>query len=322
MDLRPRNYNIKEMIISPDKNGVIDHVVFNILQGVKSGIPIIPVTRTANFVFNENLKTVDRYVLADFVEYDWNWNREETHLFGVNTEMVVDKFPGDEWKKFDEWVTGNPPTIYFKRELLAKDKFENVYPIDWPCFQQSYPIQSRQEFNARPIDVFNAWGYSHEERRRFHGEVFLNAIKNNRAVIDNLSHLEREMQDHRKKWVSVFVPWHSRFPMQDILNIQGQSKISVAMPGAGAKCFKMSESPINAVMMMQDDGMKYSYDWVHGENCIMAEPGEEIETIELALRMSTLYDIYVEGHHNLQNYLLPNYIKNYIEKIIHDTTAH
>jgi hypothetical protein len=309
------------MIIIPDANNNYDHVVYRILKEVNSGdIPIVPITRTADFKFNHDLLKLGKYILVDMVEYDWNWDRKAVHYFGNNTHLFSEKFKGDEWAKFDDFVKNNHPVIYFKRELIEgkNNPYTTIYPIDWPCFHPVPAIESREEFNARPIEVFFSWGHSNEARRVLHGEIFINAAKKGYGVLDSPYTIERGLKEYKTIWATFQIPHYARLSMEQLLFIQGHSKLSISLPGAGVKCFRMAESSINSVMFMHDDGMIYSYPWIHGVNCIKSLPGKEIETIEEALRRDDLYDIYLCGVETVKRYELNTYVKNYIEPIINN----
>lgn len=305
------------MIVSPDKKGNIDGVVYSIIKNIESCIPIIPVTILSDYEFNPELNNLGKYILLDYCEYGWDWDRSETHFFGKNTERFADKFAGEEWKKFDSFVKNKPPLFYCKRELL-KDGFDkDIYPVEFPCFQASYPIVTKEEFDKRPIEVFFSWGHSHESRRILHGEIFINAAKKGYGVVDNFTHFNESIRDYEKIWASIYSPYFARIDMGTLLYIQGQSKLSVSLPGAGVKCFRHAESPINSIMVLQEDDLLWSYDWVDGVNCIkIPKGGNAIEVIEKALQRNDLYEIYLEGVKTCQKYMLDNYVENYIKKII------
>src|SRR5689334_20600178 len=143
------------MIFSPDKQNRIDGTVNKILGSINSPIPLIGITRMDNFQFNDMLLTIKgKYAIFDYCEYGANdWDRKETHLFGSNTDRFKYAFPGDQWNRFDQWVRGNPPAIYFKRELLKKDASSLVYPIEYPCWGPKFQIQGKQEFINRRIEL-------------------------------------------------------------------------------------------------------------------------------------------------------------------------
>ena len=120
------------MIISPDKNGQIDPVVYDLLKNVKSEVPLVPITRVENFVFNDDLLNLDKYVLVDFIEYGWDWDMWQTHLFGMNTYSPPfdNMFYGAEWAKFNLFICERQPILYFKRE--QKENIANRVPRTQP----------------------------------------------------------------------------------------------------------------------------------------------------------------------------------------------
>ncbi len=136
-------------------------------------------------------------------------------------------------------------------------------------------------------------------------------------VCDNLYYLNQflEKEDNPKKLVTVNVPWYARHPMQDVLQMQGLSKISISHWGAGKKCFRSAEAPLNAVMAMPVDDYAWTYDWVNCGNCLKFNVGNELDPIYTFLNVAPLYDIYVNGVENCRKYYLPNY-NNHLEKLI------
>jgi hypothetical protein len=318
------------MIISANKDGSIDGVVSAMLSDLDVSVDIVPIASYFNYEFNPELLKLGRWVLVDMCELGANdWDRTDTHLFGINSYKFR-KAQTEEWIKFDDFVRSNPPLVYLKRELLRKDVGGNVYPIEFPCFHPSYPISSREEFEARPIDMFHYWGWSNESRRTFHGNVFVNAAKKGYTVIDNFYHFEQGLKDYaesKKVWATVCVPHFARIPMEQVLYINGLSKLSVSLPGAGVKCFRSAEAPINSIMVMQKDNLAWSYPW--DETNSMQVPigntmddirglngSPEIPVIEAALKRTDLHDIYRKGIENLENYRLDNYLSKYIKPTI------
>lgn len=293
---------------------------FNVIKNVKSDIPLVLVTRKEDFVFNEELKNLDKYVLVDMCEYLWDWdlNKSGTHFFGINTNKFP-QFSGDEWAKFDEWVSDNSPKIYFKRELLAKDIREGVYPIEYPSYTLIPPIQTYSEFDNRPINVFHFWGRSSEYRVKAHADFWLHSSINGASICDNIYYIGDFLvnESNKNKWVSVCIPHYKRIDISQILSINGISKLSLSMKGCGSKCFRHSESPVNSIMVMEDEGLKFTYDWIHGENCIMYK-GDPIPAIEEALKRTDLYNIYRRGIENAQQYQIERYTKH-IESVIENS---
>jgi hypothetical protein len=314
------------MICNPHQGDGIDGSVWKIAQTINSPIPIVPVSRINNYKFNTDLYRLSDYVLLDYVEYDWNWDLEKsgTHLFGHNTNEFH-HFDTPDWRTFDQWVNENPPKIYFKRELLKTTiapSFLKVAALDYPCWLQALPpIVSKEEFNKRAIDLFWFWGRSHEERLKLHGEIWMYAAEKGYGVCDNLMYLPQFLQNESgKKMVTANIPHYCRIPIEGILGVNGMSKISAALPGAGRKTFRgTGESPVNSVVMMMEDNLAYSYEWKNNFNCLkFKEFGEELDTMEEALNNPNLYDIYVNCVKNCENYLINNYKTKYIERIINE----
>lgn len=311
------------MIVSPHIGQGIDGTAWRICEQINSKLPIVPITRIENFKFNTDLFfRITDYILVDYVEYGWDWDSAKTgtHFFGKNTKDFP-QFNTEEWAKFDEWVANNPPKIYFKRELLKKDIQPNVHPIDYPCWLNELPpIQTKEEFNARPINLFWFWGRSHEDRLRLHSDIWMYGANKGAAICDNLFYLQKFLEEEKNpnRIITVNIPHYHRMPIEAILSVNGISKISAALPGAGVKTFRgTGESPVNSIVLMKKDGMAYSYEWKNNYNCLMFDEfGSELDVMEQGLANPYLYEIYCKGVENCKNYLIKNYTTNYIEKII------
>lgn len=310
------------MIVSPDINGNMDGSVLRIAQHINSPYPIVPITRIEGFVFNPELLKLGKWILLDYSELWWNVDNVDTHLFGKNTQDFPEQFPGDEWKKFDDFVRDNPPLVYFKRELKNKDRGGNLHPIDYPCWIEPPPVQSREEYNARPIEVFYFWGRSHEERVKLHSDIWSNTSRNGASVCDNVFQYQSflSQESNPKKWVSLYMPHFSRIDIQHLLAINGQSKLSVSLFGAGRKCFRTTgESPVNSLMVMQKDETCYTYPWVHGGNCLMFAGTEvDVKVLDYFSQRDDLYEIYCAGVENVTRYKIDNYLRDYLLPIINN----
>lgn len=320
------------MIISPYLNGFVDSPVFNITKEIKTDIPIIQLTKFSDFVFDEKFYDLDKYILCDFLELGANdWTQEESLLFGINAEKFR-RIQNEEWAKFNQFVKSKSPSVYLKRELLKRDKKDNIYPIDFPALYQTPPIQTKEEFDNRGLQVFFNWGYSNEIRRATHGNIFVHATTSNIEVVDSFQNIEQTLKErngHSRTWATIFTPHFSRVDIQMVYYFQSKSKLSLSLYGAGTKCFRSTEAPLNSIMVLRDDDICWAYDWRHGINCIKipkAESFEEIrgiknqfkviETIEDALQRDDLYEIYKNGVATCDKYRLDSYINNYIQPII------
>lgn len=307
------------MIVSPDVNGDMDGSVLRIAREINSPIPIVPITRIEGFKFNPQLLELDKYILLDYSELWWNTENIDTHLFGKNTSDYPEIYKGEEWQKFDEFVKNNEPQIYFKRELLKKDATDKIMVIDYPCWTSPDKVQTKEEFDARPVKCFFYWGRSSEYRVKLHADIWLNSSKNNTAICDNLFYLNAFLNEERcpNKWVTVNIAHYSRQPIETILSVNVISKLSISIKGSGRKCFRHVESPTNSVMVMDRDDLAWAYDWVDGENCLKINNTSIDEINELTHR-NDLYDIYLKGMENIDKYRIENYINNYVNPIIKD----
>lgn len=308
------------MVISPHKGEGLDGTVWKICEQIDTKRTLVPITRIENFIFNEELLNYKDAVILDYVEYGWDWNLENsgTHLFGVNTNNFP-HFRGEEWKKFDDWVSGLKSKTYFKREMLADAYPPNVHPIDYPCWVKVPEAVSRESFNQRPLSLFNFWGRSHEARVSLHIDILEHGRTNGFQVCDNIYHLNGYLSEEKgEKWATFWQPHYMRVDIVEILKIASLSKITVAMPGAGRKTFRgTGEAPCASAMLMHKDNLLYSYKWIDGVNCIkFTKFGEEIEAIETALSDPNLYDIYVNGVKNCRNYQVDKYVSEYLLPII------
>lgn len=323
------------MIVSPDKNGQIDGTVKRILDPIQTDKVLVPITRLNDYVFNEKLYDLKEWILVDYFEYGANhWDRKETHFWGKNTEQFSYVPKTEEWEKFDKFCKDNPPTKILKRELLKKDVTDNVFPVEYPSFYIVPDPQTKEEYEKRPIEVFHFWGHSHEIRRAFHGGCFILAAQTGIGVVDNIDYIDRSIGEYKRLWVTVNTPHFARRPMEQILAINGMSKLSVSFEGAGVKCFRHAEASLNSLMVMREDNLAWGYEWIDGVNCFKAIIGDNIDFIRgvspvyhdallsfvykviLNCDNKYLHEVYVNGVNTAKKYQLDNYINNYLQPII------
>lgn len=302
-------------IIIANASGEVDSAYHSLVKYINSPVPIVMVSYSDNFIFNEELLTLKGkpFIVIDFIEMGWNYD------WGKQTEeSYYNRFKGDEWKKFHDWASSCETLLCFKRELDAETaKIDGYVPIEYPCLVDAWPIQTKEGFNARPISSFHYWGRSNEQRLILHGKTWEHASKKSFSVCDNLYYINSFLREERgEKWVTINIPHYERVDLNNLMEINNLSKISISLPGAGNKCFRHSESPVNSVMLMQKNPLVWSFKWDES-NCIIAEPGKEIEAIDEALKDEYLYDVYLEGMNNVDKYRLKNYLP-YLEKIIND----
>lgn len=306
------------MIINIDKNR-IDGPSYDLFKNVKCDLPILLLSRIEDLEFNEDILSLTgkEYICADFIENGWDWDMNETLIVGVNTEKF-NFLIGEGWKRLHEFMAVNKPVLYMKRELLEKDASDEIIPIGYPCWLPAEPLQTKEDFDSRIFQTIFAWGLSHEYRKTMHANIWMYSGNHGYSVCDNVYLISQFLQNepNNKKWLTLNIPWYSRLPMNEFIKINGLAKISVSLAGAGRICFRHSESPVNSVMLMWNDKIKWSIPWEHNVNCIKCNEGEEIKAIISALNNPNLYEIYKSGIELVDKYRLERYCKEYIEPII------
>lgn len=284
---------------------------------------VMPVAYTPNFRFhNPSLKKP--YILLDYLEFGWQWGTEGHCRENRLGMMPCDDYSNirqfghldtDEWEKLDRFIRDHPPALTFKRELLQSQVTDTMLPCEWLCEEEIPEPMSKAGFDARPIEVLHAWGWSNPSRAILHAEIFRGMTTHGLTVISQFDHIGVKSLDGRC-WVSVYTPWYARLPMATIYETQIRSKISVSLPGAGWKCFRHAQAPLGAVMALPWDELAWSYPWESGMNCVRLDDIFEPNNYFLRLRDHTtrpdLYNIYVEGQRNLANYQSRNYVNNYL----------
>lgn len=303
------------MIIIANNTGEIDSAYHSLVKHIPTDIPIVMVSWSGNFVFNEELLSLKpkEFIVVDFIEMGWDYD-----FTNHTPENYYNRFMGEEWKKFHDWAYSCEPLLCFKRELDSETaKIPGYYPIDYPATVEPIPVQSEVEFNARPISAAYYFGRSHEARLSLHASIWSGATKYGYSVCDNIYYFNGFMQNEAgKKYVSMNIPHYQRHPIENLLTINGMAKIGIAPHGAGVKTFRAAEVSCNSVMLLWEDNLSWAYPWVHGINCLKCKPSEEVETIEKWVNDERLYSIYCEGVKTWEKYRTENYINNYILPII------
>lgn len=305
------------MVIIADGRGQIDSAYHTLVRHIPTDKTIVMVSWAENFVFNDALLSVKDYYLICFCEYGWDANLTETHIWGLNSKNFS-RYYNNDWIKFDNWVKENPPKLLLKRELLKKDVSEKVKAIEYPCVTHHWAVDTKEQFDNRPLSTFQYWGRSNENRLRIHGEIWHHASKKGFSVCDNVYYINKFLQEEKgEKWVTLWIPHYERVDVNDLLKINAISKLSLSWGGAGFKCFRTAEAPVNSVMVMWENNYAFSYDW-NETNCILVQPGKELEGIDKALTNPLLYEIYLAGIENCNKYRIDNYINNYLLPLINN----
>jgi hypothetical protein len=132
----------------------------------------------------------------------------------------------------------------------------------------------------------------------------------------------------KKKCERIFallhVPHYRRIHINKIMDWQAQSKVSISMRGAGAKCFRDAEASFNCVMAREaPEEVSWSYPWcpdntMESWNCIGLRGGcpveDWVETLYCFLRLQQgrLYPLYLAGIENNKKYHADLYGRRYL----------
>lgn len=317
-------------VISPDLQGRIDGTIAaNLLSGFPDqsssrhdcDVILVPFSFMADFKFNPALRDISKpWVALDYLEYEWNCDMMSTHFIGANTRDC--RWLRPDWWEFCDFAKERPPVAYFKRELIAQDVSGDVCPIEWPCYLESTELATEEAFNARPIEVFNSWGFSHPSRPRLHADIFRAMTTQGIGVISEHNQYEGYFKGPcQRTWATIFSPWYARRPITDILWYQERSKLSVSLPGCGKKCFRHAEAPVSTIMAVAKDDLAWSFPWHDGVNCVRLNPGSSgmffgcgqmFEDLHEATRRPDLYQIYLAGQETIDRYRTKRYVNEYI----------
>jgi len=318
---------LKVHIISPDLHGRIDGTInanllrfFNVATSQdEADVVIIPVSYYGDYIFNHSLHEIRKpWVIFDYLEYGSSWkDGTDSHILGQNSANFA-CVSGPEWMKLDAFVRDHKPIVYFKRELLERERSNWLHPIEFPCYLPAWPVQSKEDFDKRAIEVFFSWGLSHESRPRFHGEIFTNALHNGISIISAWDQFENfDYANHKRVWATIHSPHTTRRDISTVMHYQSMAKISVSLPGNGFRCFRDNESACNSIPAYWDDCIARAYDWIDGVNCIRLSPYYEfIKLSGDGIYKSDLHQIYLNGLDTVEKYRSQNFVNNYIAPIV------
>jgi len=271
-----------------------------------------------NSLSREELAIYNTYnFMYKSVEY---YNKTKTKTTFIDIESDIDTTIKQLITLRDKYVCDGikPENIHIE---LSNDSDEAS------CVLSIRTVETEEEFNARPVSASYYFGRSHEGRLKTHASIWEGATKYGYSVCDNPYQMVGNpseglgnflQNEPGKKYISMHLPHWFRLPINFILQLTGTAKIGIAPHGAGIKTFRASEVSCNSVMLLWEDDLAWSYEWVHGVNCLKCKPGEEVETIEKWTQDERLYSIYCEGVKNFEKYRVNNYIQDYILPIINN----
>jgi len=316
-------------LLSPYANERVDPIALQmwlnhlpLTDAAHADAGIMAILNWSNFTFNPALEQWRKpWILLDACEFGSYWDHARLDWTFASPHEPPDE-PGlqavreqPEWRKFRDWVRAHPPLLTLQRELPARCVSPARRPLDWTA---QHPVQTpvnREEFLARPLEVFYTWGLSHRRRPWLHGLIYQKSYPHGYLVMPHWTH-DRQLNGQHKVWAAWHIPAYLRQPMAFILQWQARAKISVSMPGAGVKCFRHAEAPLNAVMALDKDDLAWSHPWVDDQNCVRLDDLFPCATIQQALGRADFYDLYLAGLDTARKYEAPAYARDYLLKQI------
>lgn len=261
------------------------------------------------------------------VIFDHTETKESSVILGIGS-----MHDSNEYIQLQRAVPALKLKAYFKRELLTG--FQSplscpLYPLDWtiPNWPDP-PIDTREQYEARPIDLLMSWGYSSESRPRLYGELMRKAGKFAAHFALTDEDVDRSLEDKRQRiFALLFAPYYRRIHIDRILRWQQQCKLSISLRGCGLKCFRCAEASYNSLLVQQTPWVvQWSFSWVGGcerePNCLGLPntPEGEIDGDAsmdmlyawLRVNQGSLYDIYLRCIENGKNYRMDNYSNGYL----------
>lgn len=300
----------------PTSCNIIDRLPNRIGSHTDADVVIVIASSASHhneFEFNKTLYSITKpVVVLDMMEYYGRSTDGKTHLFGQNHDDAWNLHSNDEWIKLHNWLKDRPPILYFKRELYSGEASDKVLAVEWPCTMQTWAIEDKKNFDSRPLEVFFNWGWSNFSRPLLQGQIFTECQRLGYEVISSFDHIDVKLNSGTRKWVAIHSPDTHRRHLNEIALRQSQSKMSISLPGAGVKCFRSTEHFVHTVPVKLQDGMSWSFPWVHGQNCLnLSVDGVWPDQLNQFLGLD-LHGIYVQAQELAKRYSVDRYATEYI----------
>lgn len=275
---------------------------------------LVVVAHHGDYQFNTTLRNIRKpVVIIDMLEYFGFAAPGVTHLLGRN-ELPINMRESPQWQSLHDWLAQSPPRIYFKRELLEKDRGDFVLPIEWPCTLPAWEIEPKDRFDVRPFGVIYSWGYSNAIRPRMASEIYGLMAEGKIEVIASWDHIDAKQHEPQHKWLSIHCPHTHRLHINEIMRRQAQSKMSISLPGSGVVCFRSVEAPLHTVPVMVQDDRAWSHPWTSGYNCIRLDASQNMASQlwhHVTEGASDLHGIYVNAQETIDRYRSSRYLHEY-----------
>jgi hypothetical protein len=256
-------------------------------------------------------------VIFDLEEYGHSsWKNQ--FITGVSQDN------NDERKKLADWIRKQRVVVYFKRELsslIAQTTYNfPLHPIDLISVNCSNKFNfTKDQFMKRLGGVFHLYGYSHMDRKHLHAklQVKYGNVANSMQIANNM------ITDGIKCHLLEQIFHKYRRPLDQVLNTQAKFKLSIALPGNGAKTFRHSESCVGSVPVVSDLGMKFAVEWTENNAVLLPTIDGSID-IDLSFKKieetladeEKLWQKYVNAQISSKDLEINTYMQKHVNAVI------
>lgn len=228
---------------------------------------------------------------------------------------------------------------WFLRDYKVSDHFTGcpVWPLEFTtrrftAYDKPEPLEV---YKRRPIDLLLMWGYSSIDRVRLHGALMtqFSRFRAGTAPAQTLEDAEWAISHDGCSMALIYTPHYRRMPLDKMMWLQSQAKITISLFGNGMKCFRSTEAGYNSVGAHQaPESLLWAYPWIDQHNCIALPnlAGTRSLDIDAAVEAlyywsvvdhGALYTLYEHSHENNQKYVADVYARDYILPKIREVCA-
>lgn len=325
-------------------SSVVKHGGFDVPENIEDcdAVCLFVTYLGGNFVFDS--ETADKIaalkkpiVVFDYSEYGGHvtTHLSEYNLYGY--DIQCSGLLAGDYGKTHEFLLANQDLIkcYFKRELSSNNDLYKVpfrvYPLEFvaTCYDDDSPLDTVEQYRARPCIVNFIWGYSNVSRPLFQGAMMLRI----RDWCCEFALSYKQVVEHLKTPEKRFITtinhaYYERIKHDELMELNKHAMMTIDLYGAGLKCFRNVESAANCLSAKQDPSkLRWTYPWVDGVNCIALPtlPGSNVidatKAVDILLTSWTKereswYNMYLASAKMNSLYNPKNYVPNHIIKHI------
>lgn len=288
-------------------------------------VVVLPITFRDDAIFDlEQAKSLSGkpIIVLDMMEYGHAVSWKNEHVLGINDKINRGIVPNREYyTALSEWLSKQRIVCYFKREFSQQIQQMNlpfpIEPIELLAIQVPKASLKAEQWHSRVGKLFHLYGFSHIDRKRMHGALQV-ALSNN--TVNSLEHAEHCVGQRMSFSLLQEVPHYIRYAYQRVLNVNANCVLSLALPGAGVKCFRNIESSYLSIPVISDLKMRWAYPWNESNSIILPVDSDgfllidkSVEIIKQKLEQKDiLLDVAFKAVDNCNFYNKLDYNNNYL----------